>query len=206
MGALNGSASYLRVAVADDPPSQFPTIYEKAINARRFMPLAPTDAHLETSGWAIMEDPYNDELPLTREFFLFGDLIALTFRLDKMIFPRPLVKHLCRQRILELEAQGEKITRHLRKTVEASIISELKFRLLPRTRLVELVWDLSRKEIRIFGRGNIVNQKVAALFQTTFRMDMKIMDYGARAYDMDLSNRAQGVLQGLRPLPVFPHQ
>jgi hypothetical protein len=205
MGALNGTATYLRASIAEDPPTQFPSIYEKAIEARRFLPLSPADSHMESSGWTILEDPYNEELPITREFFLFGDVIALTFRMDKLVFPRPLVKHLCRKRILELEAQGEKITRHLRKTVEASIISELKFRILPRTRLVEILWDLSRREVRVFGRGNIVSQHVQDLFQNTFSLELQFSDYGSRAYGLDLAQRARGVLEGLRPHPVFPH-
>lgn len=199
MGALKGSASYLRFFVDGDPPRGFQNRFEKAIEARRFLPLGPDAPETESGGWVPMESPFDDELPITRDLFLFGDLIGLGFREDKVTIPRPLLQHLTSKKVAELEARGDKVTRQTRRTCELAVFAELRARVLPRSRVLDLVWDLGSREVRMFGRGPMATERAAARFEMTFGFALSPADYARRAFSQDLSLRARSVLEGLQP-------
>lgn len=203
MGALGGSVSYLRFLVDGEPPKGMAARFERNVEARRFMPLSPDGQDMEQAGWASVTDPFDDELALTREEFLFGDLIVIAYREDKVALPRPLLKAMAKKRIRELTDRGEEVTRQTRRTVELAVASELKRRVLPRSRVVDIVWDHPRGELRVFGRGTIATERATALFERTFEARPRLAHYGTRAFDLDLGLRAQGILEQLGPETVF---
>lgn len=203
MGALGGSVSYLRFLVRGEPPKSFASVYERNIEARRFVPVSEKGEELEQAGWAALEDPYDDERAITRESFLFGDLIGVAYREDKVSVPRPLIVSRVRKRMAELRARGEEVHRGTRRNVELAVVAELKRKVLPRPRVVDLVWDHARGELRIFGRGTIATERAVALFERTFDVQASLAHYGNRAFAQELSLRAKGVLEGLGPEPVF---
>ena len=203
MGSIKGTASYLRFDVDGDPPAGFAEKYEQAIEARRFMPLAEQSEELEAAGWVPFEEPLDDELPITRELFQFGGLICLAYREDKMVLPRALLKHLAKRRLAELEQAGEEITRTTRRAVDAAVAAELRQKVLPRTRVVDLIWTPERREVRVFGRGPLVTERLAALFERTFALRIDLATYARRAFALDLSDRARNVLEHLQPEAVF---
>lgn len=208
MGALSGSASYLRFAVRGDPPNNFPTKFEQAIEARRFLPLDPDAEEIEATGWVPLEAPLDDERPVTRDLFHFGDLVAVGYREDKFALPRALVKHKALQRLAKVEAErsaaGEDPPpKSLKREIEKAVISELKRQVLPRSRVVDVVWNLATREARIFAKGPIAVERCAALFERTFEIPLTHLTYAQHAFNMDLSSRAKSVLEGLRPAPPF---
>lgn len=203
MGTIKGSASYLRFMIEGEPPARFPERFEQAIEARRFLPISQEREENEQVGWALFGRPFDDEVPITREFFLFGDLIAISYREDRVALPKPLLDHLVRKRMEELRARGEEVNRHTKRTVEAAVAAELRLKVLPRSRVVDLVWDISRRELRIFGRGPLASERAAGLFERTFEVQAKLAHYGQRAFSIDMSLRAKGVLESLGPEPVF---
>lgn len=203
MGALKGSASYLRFVVSGDPPKRFAPRLEKSIGARRFVPLDGDQDLLESAGWAPIEAPFDDDMALTRERFWFSELLALSYREDKITLPRPVVLQQVAKKLAALEDRGEKITRQTKKSCELAVIAELRRRVMPRARVVDLVWDLPRGELRIFGRGPMVTERLVALFERTFGYTVQLGHYGHRAWTFDLSTRSQGVLSALGPDPIF---
>jgi hypothetical protein len=203
MGALKSAASYLRFFVDGEAPTGLGDIFEQAIESHRFVPLDPKGAEMESSGWVAIEDPFDDELPITRDRFHFGDLIALGYREDRVSLPRPLVISRLKKKLAELEARGEKITRSLRKSAEAAVLSELKRQTLPRPRVMDVVWDMSRNEARIFGRGPMATERAVACFERTFGTRVRMATWGGRAFNLDLSLRARGILENLTPETVF---
>ncbi len=208
MGALNGSLSYVRFLVDGDLPKNPGSALEKSIESRRFSPLSPTQETTESAGWVATEAPFDDGRPLTRDLFLFGDLVALTYREDKWAVPRPLLKRETAKRIQKIVDEEKKdpdsIGRAFIKAVEAAVLIELKQKTFPRTKLVDVVWDTRRREARVFGRGTIVTERVASLFERTFGARVEVGVYAARAWSLDLGSRAQGVLERLSPGWLFP--
>ena len=77
MGALNGSLSYLRFLVDGDLADNPGAAYEKSLQSRRFVPLLASQESADSAGWVATEAPFDDERKLTRDRFLFGDLIAV---------------------------------------------------------------------------------------------------------------------------------
>lgn len=203
MGALMGNASYLRFFVDGEPPAAFADVFEQAIEARRFTPLTDKSEEMESSGWVPLEDPFDDELPITRERFIFGDLIALSYREDKFALPRPIVKRRVRLKLEELAAQGEKVAKGKKKAVELAVIAELKKKVLPRAKAIDLVWDTTRQELRIFGKGLMATERAVAHFERTFAVGVNHATWAGRAFSLDLSLRARSILEQLTPELLF---
>ncbi len=208
MGALNGSLSYVRFLVDGDLPKNPGATLEKSIESRRFVPLSPTQETAESAGWVATEAPFDDALALTRDLFLFGDLIAITYREDKWAVPRPLVKRETARRIQKIIDEEKKdpdsIGKAFVKAVEQAVLVELKQKTFPRSKLIDIVWDTRRREARVFGRGTVVTERVAGLFERTFGCRVDVGVYAARAFSLDLGSRAQGVLERLSPGWLFP--
>ncbi|MDP2340552.1 MAG: hypothetical protein Q8O67_06325 [Deltaproteobacteria bacterium] len=208
MGALNGSLSYLRFLVDGDLADNPGTAYEKALQSRRFVPLLAHQESGDSAGWVPTEAPFDDERKLTRDLFLFGDLIAVTYREDKWSIPRPLLKRETTRRLEKIIAEEKKdpedIGRAFIKAVEQAVLIELKQRTIPRSKLVDVIWDPGRREARVFGRGTVATERVASLFERTFQVRVDVGSYAARAFALDLGSRAQSVLDRLSPGWLFP--
>lgn len=208
MGALKGSLSYLRFLVDGDVAKNAGTTYEKAIEARRFMPLSPTAETNESAGWVPMEAPFDDEMPIGRDSFLFGDLIAVAYREDKYAIPKALLQRHTRRAIEEIvkkeKRDPDSITRAFIKAVEMRVLIELKAQSIPRSKLVDVIWDIPRREIRVFARGTVATERLSSLFERTFQVRVELGSYPARAFALDIGSRAQGVLEKLSPGWLFP--
>lgn len=208
MGALRGSLSYLRFIVEGDVAKNAGTTYEKAIESRRFVPLRPTADTMESAGWVPMEAPFDDDMPLSRDAFLFGELIAVAYREDKFSIPKALLQRETKKRIDKIVREEKKdpgdISRAFVKAVEAAVLVELKGQTIPRSKIVDVIWDLTRKELRVFGRGTIATERIASLFERTFQVRVELASYPARAFTFDIGSRAQSVLERLSPGWLFP--
>jgi hypothetical protein len=208
MGALNGALSYLRFLVDGEPAKNPGTTYERAIEARRFMPLAPSGDVMESAGWVPLEAPFDDELAITRDLFLFGDLVCVTYREDKYAIPRALLQRETQKRLDKIakdeKKSREEMSRAFIKAVEGAVLQELKSRTIPRSKLVDVVWDMSKKEARVFGRGTIATERVSSLIERTFQVRVDVGTYAARAFGLDIGSRNLSVLERLSPGWLFP--
>lgn len=208
MGALSGSLGYLRFLVTGEVAGNPGATYERAISSRRFLPLSPAAEPLESAGWAPLEAPFDDERSLTRDLFLFGDLVAVCYREDRYAIPRALVKREARKRLDKIVREEGKdpksFGRAFLKAVEAAALAELKAKTIPRSRLCDAVWDTTKHELRVFGRGTLATERVASLFERTFQVKIELASYPARAFALDLGSRAGGVLDRLAPGWLFP--
>lgn len=208
MGALRGSLSYLRYLVDGDVPDNPGTAWEKSLQSRRFLPLNPQGETLESAGWVPLEAPFDDDTRMSRDLFLFGDIVAVGYREDKYAIPRPLLQRETRKRIEKIVREEKKdpdeLSRAFIKAVEATVLVELKARTIPRSKVIDVVWDLARKEVRVFGRGTIVTERLSSLFERTFQMRMELGSYAARAFALDLGSRNQAMLEKLSPGWFFP--
>lgn len=204
MGALSGSLSYTRYSVSGTLPDDYADRFERAMEARRFLPLSNEGDDMETAGWVCLSAPYDNERPITREDFLFEGRLAFAFREDKIVLPAKVVQSLVAQRLEELEQEAtEPLPKTMKKTVELAVRGELRHRALPRSTVIDVVWDVEKAEMRIFGRGKIVAERLAALFERTFDMRIEPLDFAARAFRTDMSERARHKLETLGPKAVF---
>jgi DNA recombination-dependent growth factor C len=207
MGALQGSLSYLRFFVDGDLPRDPASSFERSIHPRRFSPASPTADPPESTGWVATEAPFDDDSEIGRGLFWFGSRVVITYREDKYVVSKSAVRRAMHQKLTDIEKAENKnrtdMTRAFLKAVERSVTVELRTKSQPRTSLVDIVWDVERKEARVFGRGKMVTERLALLFERTFGMRLVMAVPAARAYRTDLSQRAQAVLERLEREPVF---
>ena len=208
MGALAGSLSYMRFLVDGDPPKNPGPAFEKTLESRRFTPLNPAMEASESAGWVATEAPFDDDLPITRGMFLFGDLVVVSYREDKWAIPKPVLKRETQKRIQQIideeKKDPETIGKAFVKAVQDSVLVQLKQKSLPRSKIIDVVWDMSKGEARVFGRGTVVSERLASLFERTFQVRVDIGPWAARAFRLDLGSRAMGVLERLSPGWLFP--
>jgi hypothetical protein len=204
MGALRGNASYLRCFVEGKPGRKNAAQeFEKAIEARRFRGLSPRTEETLAKGWAPVEAPFDEDMAITRDAFWFGEFIAVSYREDSVVIPKPIVDHLTARRLAELEQSGQPTTRQTKRAVQATVIAEVKNKVLPRPRVMDLVWDYPNNELRIFGRGPMATERAVELFSLTFSVRVELAHYGVQAFALDMSLRAKGVLEQITPGPFF---
>ncbi len=204
MGILSGSITYLRFRVEGTAPANFTEIFEEALSVRRFIPLHPEGEDNESFGFVPLQKPYADDEPILNDQFLFGDCIALGYREDVISFPKAMMRDLVQKRLNEsLEKHQSERGAQLKQTIQAAIMSEMRKRILPRSKVVDCFWDLSRKEVRFFARGKGVSDRFVDLFEQTFHVKLRLKTFADTAIMSNLSLMDKGILETLKPQELF---
>ncbi|MEI6805697.1 MAG: hypothetical protein WCK49_04230 [Myxococcaceae bacterium] len=196
MAILSGSMTYLRFAVIGTPPNNLIENFERALAVRRFVPLHPEAKDNETSGWVTIQNPYLDEQRILNDQFLFQERVVLGYREDKLSFPKAMLRDLVEQRILEFPDIS-------RQEIESAVMSELRQRILPKSKVVDVLWDLSRSELRFFARGQGLIERFEKLFEQTFQMRLRQLTYPEIALSSQVSLRSKGLLENLNEAVIF---
>ncbi len=204
MGVLHGSLTYLRFRVEGTVPSNCTEIFEEALSLRRFVPLHPEGEDNESFGFVPLQKPYADEEPILNDQFLFGDCIALGYREDAISFPKAMMRDLVQKRLDERQEKHHSEGGALAKqAIQAAIMSEMRKRILPKSKVVDCFWDLSRKEVRFFARGKVISERFVALFEQTFQVKLRLKTYADTAILSNLSLMDRGILETLKPQELF---
>lgn len=196
MAILSGSMTYLRFAVVGTLPNNLIENFERALSVRRFVPLHPEGKDSETAGWVSVQNPYLDDDRILNDQFLFQERVVLGYREDKISYPKALLRDLVELRLKEFPDKN-------RQVVESAVISELRQRILPKSKIVEVLWDLSRSELRLFARGQGLVERFEKLFEQTFQMRIKQLSYPEIALASQVSLRSQGLLENLNEAVIF---
>jgi recombination associated protein RdgC len=204
MGILKGVLTYQRFFLEGDIPQNAARIFEEAVESRRFMPLTDEGETMMASGWVPTHAPLADDLQIMHHDFIFDDRLVITYREDELRFPKDYIRARLAERAQAFEEEtGEKPTKAMLEAFEAGIRGELRRRLLPGTRLVDVVWDMASQEVRIFTRSKGPLERLQVLFERTFNARLLHATYGQRAFKKDLNLRSMGMLENLEPSPAF---
>lgn len=204
MGALSGSISYTRFQVVGDLPPNVTGVLESAIMLRRFVPLHPEGDDVRTHGWVSAQRPYADEEPIHNHHFLFGERIILGFREDVIRLPKQMIRDKLAQKIAEhKQKNGIEPGAQLRYHMQLAIMTELRRKVLPHSKVTDMMWDLSRREVRLFARGKGVIERFEEFFTQTFELALRQKTPAQLAVSADLSVRAKSMLEHLQPTEIF---
>jgi hypothetical protein len=207
MGIFNGTMSYSRFKVQGNLPTSYLSIYESAIILRRFIALKPDGIDNESYGFVSVQKPYDDQLQINNGHFLFDDKIALAFRHDIFTLPKSLFKSLVEQKISDhIKKTAQSPNNNLKRVFEATVKNELKQKILPKTKIIEFIWDINKKELRIFGRGKSTLEKFISLFEQTFQMKLILLNFSKIALETELNISKQSALEILKPYSIFNTQ
>lgn len=168
MSATTGSLSYQRFFVETKLPRDFVARAHDAIQKQVMRPLTADEPDAERSGWCLMGDAM--DLELDRERVFLDGFLNLGLRTDRWAIPAALLK--TRLREAEARQRGKKGREKLGKREKAElkevVTRELRKKLLPSIRVVDLSWSLEDNVIRFFTHNKKASAVLLQLFQKTF--------------------------------------
>lgn len=204
-----------RYRVLATPPTDFRELYEKAVRAHALVPINSESGHAEEKsvGWCSLHD--ENDLDLTFSKFFVDGRILLALRMDTLKPPAAEVKRLLRLRQRELEAQRhEPLSASALRELKDMIVLDLRKRTPPKTRTVDVLWELDAQRLYLFSHSKAVNEAFLRLFAETFNLgiDLEGPGFWARAFaesealDKSLGQSRPtaellGGFVGLRPCP-----
>lgn len=174
LGAFRGSLTFSKFHVRGDSPRDFRDRFVEAIRMRAFRPLSP-DAEIDYGmGWCSVDDPF--DLDLTPQKIFFNDYLNLGFRVDTWRIPAALFKASFREaerRYLEKHG-GEKLSRAQKKDLEAVVKAQLRRKVVPAMRVVDLSWHLGDGIVRFFQQSPKQHELMMELFEKTFGLELML--------------------------------
>jgi recombination associated protein RdgC len=172
MSATTGSLSYARFFVEEKLPRDFLDASYEAIEHRAMRPLDANEPDAERSGWCVMGDPLDVSLPRPR-VYLEGYL-NLGFRTDRWAIPGPLLKTKLREAEAKyLDKKGrERLGKREKAEIKEVVIRELRKKLVPVTRAIDLTWSLEEGLVRFFSHSDRPTLEMLELFKATFGIEL----------------------------------
>jgi DNA recombination-dependent growth factor C len=210
MGAVRGSISCRRYAVLDALPAEVRRKFSKGIRAHAFAPLDPATSEEERSvGWVTLADPDDFDLASEKLFFnaMDGEELRLAMRVDSIKPPAGEVRRRAAQEVAAREAQeGRELSRREKRQVKEEVVRTLRRELPPRTRTVDVVWDLDEQRLRLFSSVKSANELFLDLFAKTFAMKLEAegppLWCKRQKVKLDPTVELMSGFAGLRPLTV----
>lgn len=193
MGALKGNVSVRRYRVAGPPPKDLARLV-KGVRAHVLIPIDPAGELERAHGWASIEDAQRTELTAESVFF-GGGTLALALRVDTLKPPAALVKRLVER---GLRALGRKPNRAETRAFKVEVIRDLRAKIFPSTRAIDLVWDLDAGQVFFHSHAKGPNELALDLFKKSFGLELEPDGPGEAAVRL-------GVRERLVPTPEMVH-
>lgn len=199
MGAFNGPITVSRLWIRGEPEDDFRSAYEKTIRLRTFQPLKPEDEVDERVGWCAAGQALDLELEYEKIFKTH--FLTLGLRIDRYRIPPALLKaHLDEAATAYLARTGrERLSKAEKDDLVALTRTKLKRQLLPQMKVVDFVWDLSRGAGWFWSQSPTVIDKLTALFEQTFGLELDIDSPFVAARELKLGKALEPALETVQP-------
>lgn len=199
MGAFRGAITFSKFYVRGEVPKDFRKRFLEAIGTRAFRPLDPKEEIDHRVGWCAIDDPF--ELELTHEKVFYNDYLNLGFRVDRWRIPAPMFKAAYRAAEKEhLAKQGlAKLGRAQKKNLEAIVVAQLRKKLVPAMKVVDLSWNLNAGVVRFFQQSPKQHELMHELFEKTFGLDLVHDGAYVAAEQRELPKKLLDALPKLEP-------
>jgi recombination associated protein RdgC len=199
MGALQGSISYARFYVDGDLPDNFREVFTTSVQEGAFQPLLAEEEAEESRGWVNIEHPLDWDFDQHKLFF--NEYLNVALRIDKWRIPGNLLRAQCveAERLWMLKQGKERIGRREKNDIKAIVTSELKQKLLPAMKTIDVSWNVNTGVVRFWNQSARSCEEFMDFFEDTFRLRL-IPDspyLGALQYGLDDDQTEQ--LAGLEP-------
>jgi hypothetical protein len=200
LGVSRGALTFTRLFVQGKPPKDLRKRYLDAVRLRKFTPLAPEDEASEAVGWCVIERPF--ELDFQPDRIFYDRFVQLGFRVDKWKIPGVLMRSQVadeEQRMLA-RAGREKLTRAEKEDIKLRVIGRLRKKILPNSRAFDVLWDLDAGTVLFFTHSARATDEFAALFQTTFGLELQVDSPYYAAGRAQLPPALQKVFEKVEPV------
>lgn len=172
MGAFSGSLAYRQYRVRDTLPGDHLEAFAAGIERNLFYPLDPSKDQDRSIGWCNPLFALDTELDSSK--YIFTDYLVLGLRVDAWSIPATTLKLYTEaevRRVME-EQKKPSLSRYEHAEAKERVIMELKRRILPSTKVVDMVWNLSDGTLRFFSSSQRMNVDFMDLFETTFGLTL----------------------------------
>lgn len=199
MGAFRGSISFSKFHVRGELPRTFRDRFMKALRLRTFRPLDPAEDLDHRVGWVAPQDPF--DLELENEKVFFNDYLNLGFRIDRWRIPAPLWKASFRaaERDWLAKHNQEKLSRAQKKNLEAIVAAQLRKRIVPAMKVIDLSWNLNGGVARFFSNSKKTHELLIELFEKTFELELVLDGVYVAAEKRELPKKVLDALPKLEP-------
>ncbi|MDQ3032261.1 MAG: hypothetical protein M3Y87_07585 [Myxococcota bacterium] len=204
MSALSGALSYARFFARRPLPRGFlDRSYEKLLH-HAMRPLSAEEPDPERSGWCVLGDPLDVTLPRDRVYL--DGFVNLGLRTDRWAIPAPLLRSKVRQaEAVHLEKTGrERLGRRERAELKEVVMLELRRKLVPSTRVVDLTWSLEEGVVRFFSHTERTTGAMLELFQKTFDLELIPESPYTLASRLELGDEEAQAWEELEPTVLAP--
>ncbi len=174
MGVLSGGITVKRMRVGA-PSSE--AIDREALVARLrahgFMDLNPEETDEDrAAGWCAIDHPF--DVDFTYEKVFFGDYLCVAYRVDTLRIPSATLKAYVAQREKEIAAESgrESLARNELKELREVVRIELRKRMLPSLKTVDVVWNLVTGRVFVWTQSNGLLDELSERFERTFEVPL----------------------------------
>jgi recombination associated protein RdgC len=202
MGLVTGSASYVRYVVVGELPDDWEDVYPEVMSEHGFREIDPNGDREVSVGWVRRDDAFEAAWG-PGELFRPGGAMIWRLRIDTLKVPATTLKaHVTRAEQLQMaKLEREKLTRPERTQIKTDIGRQLRRASLPRMQLVDIAWDLSSGEVRLFGTGKSVRAYFVDLFEKTFGVRLLALDPTTLLLARGASDEEIDAIAALEPTP-----
>jgi len=205
MGALEGSLSFKTYYVEGEPPNDFHADYLNRIQRRFFQPLSPVGDEERSMGWVPVQDPLAANAQ--RQDVFFNQYILLALRIDKWSIPSAWLKAIMRQALAErFPDKNVKISKRAKEEVRLQVVTDIKHKILPSMKTVDLVWNISERRLRFWSTSNALCEEFAEFFEETFGLRLTPDSPYMMAKNLGLSDADLGRMLASEPWYPGLHQ
>jgi DNA recombination-dependent growth factor C len=202
MSIFKGVVSYTRfLANTKNHQLSFADMAEK-LNLFKFRPLHERGEDNQTIGWCPYMAAYDHEKSIEISDFKYDDKIILTMRLDVLVLPKELLKSLVKKNLNSYQQDHNKLPdKTVKKEIEMAEAKALRMRILPKTKVIESLWDQKSHELRVFCRSQNLLEQFLELFMQTFLIRPEKRDFPIEA--KYFAKKHQINMETLSHQPIF---
>lgn len=196
MGALTGALTLRRYRVLGSLPDGWREQFHKSIRAHALVPIDPAGREDKSVGWCSMMDEQRTDLNFED---WYGHMrILLSLRVDTLRVDKDQLRRVLKERQKEIEAEcQEPLSAGALRDLKAILAAELRQKTAPKTRTVDMVWDLDAGVVLFYAHSKGMNEAFLTLFSQTFNLPLDLDGPGAWAKDL----AAHETLKDAKPTP-----
>ena len=178
MSLSKGTLTVRRYAVLAPHPDNLERLV-KGVRAHAYLPLDPASDVLSSTGWVSSDD--SDDLDLHQGKIAAtpntGRQVRLAMRTDSLKPPAAEVKKRVRARAAEIEAErGTPLSKREKRGVKEEVIRVLKQKVLPRSRVIDVLWFTDQASVYFFSTSKGANEDFVDLFMKSFGAPLERFD------------------------------
>lgn len=172
MGLLSASTSISRFRVREKLKPDHREHYPLQIKRYGFRELAEDSMEERSIGWVNLLDVLDSRF-IGEEYFK-ENFITLSLRLDVRKVPPQALKQYCMQAEAEQKSRLGKnfLAKAHRQEIKERIHSQLLKRVIPRTSVYDMMWNLEKREVIFSSLNNALCGEFAEVFKKTFDLSL----------------------------------